>query len=237
MGDSTNNNPAERTGLQTADVKATDASSLNAAAELYSLEKIYEGLANPKDWNRPSIYFTDAEKVTFEKICLEELKRQNNLQLVGLDNLGANAPTFVQLLFAFIQIVGGKGGALGDLGDIGDRFSTANTGAKNLTLKNNINDMTTRVYDRMRAAGGNLANAADLVTGWSQGEEWARDMGKNSLIAQLNNNAKIPEGTANDLTKNKILLAATDVATPTGNGLPDSTRPRTNGTQSLTLTA
>jgi hypothetical protein len=228
------NNGTESSGLATADVKASDATvALNAGAEIYRLGKIYEGLATH------GYFLTDAEKSTFEKIVREEYERQNKLQLVGLDNPGANIPALFQILLAFIQnIFSGKGGAFGDLGNIGNSFSNASTGAKNITLQNNINDMTTRVYDRMVAAGGNLKEAADLVTGWSQGENYARDMGKNqngeSLLLTAQLNTIVPEGTPQSLAENKTRLGGTQVTAASGNGLPDSTR---NGSQPLTPSA
>ena len=162
---------------------------------------------------------TEAEKARLEKICREEIKKQNNGNLLGF-NLGGSFVNLWTLLFAFIQKF--FGGDASGAGNIGAQLSGAADGADNKAKMYVINTINMKVYNRLEREGGTLAEVKDLVTGLNIGGP-ARDM-DHSLMRQLMTAQGIPFGTTSSLTlPPKAPAAVAEVSEPTtGHGLPPS---------------
>lgn len=199
----------------------TTESASNSAAliEQISFQRIYDGLS------QHGITLNQAEQTRLEEIVREEVRKQNGGQLAGM-NLGGTGVNLIQILFSFIQQLfgGGNGAPEFSLAGITDSLSNAATGATNNGRQYVFDTISANIHDRLRAAQGNLAQAADLVTGLTTGPGNARDIGNGASIgAQLAAAADVPAGTTSRLNP------PTDVADASGgNGLPPNvTRPLT----------
>lgn len=185
--------------------------------EQVSFQKIFTGLA------QHGITLSAAEQARLEEIAREEVRKQNGGELAGM-NIGGTGVNLIQILFSFIQQLFGGGGTEFSLASLTGTLSGAATGATNSGKQYVFNTISANIHDRLRAEGGNLAQAADLVTGLTTGPGNARDIGNGAAIGdQLAAAANVPAGTTSTLTP------PTEVADASaGNGLPPTvTRPLT----------
>lgn len=209
-----------------ASVASTSTSEVaNNPAELIeqvSFQRIYDGLS------QHGVNLNSAEQARLEEIIREEVRKQNGGALAGM-NLGGTGVNLIQILFSFIQQLfgGGNGAPEFSLAGITDSLSNAASGATNNGRQYVFDTISANIHDRLRAESGNLAEAADLVTGLTTGPGNARDIGNGASIgAQLAAAANVPAGTSSSLNP------PTDVADASGgNGLPPTmTRPLTQRT-------
>lgn len=204
----------------TSSASTTTAAATGGLVEQVSFQRIFTGL------EQQGITLSIAEQTRLEEIARDEIRKQNGGQLAGF-NLGGTGVNLIEILFSFIQqLFGGANGTPEfTLTGLGDHLSNAATGATNTGKQYVINTITANIYERMRAEGGNLAQAADLVTGLTTGPVNARDM-DGSLMRQLASVQNIPDGTTSSLTPSPPTQVADASA---GNGLPPSvsTRPLT----------
>lgn len=187
--------------------------------EKVSFQRIYDGLS------QHGVNLNSAEQARLEEIIREEVRKQNGGALAGM-NLGGTGVNLIQILFSFIQQLfgGGNGTPEFSLAGITDSLSNAASGATNNGRQYVFDTISANIHDRLRAESGNLAEAADLVTGLTTGPGNARDIGNGASIgAQLAAAADVPAGTTSRLNP------PTDVADASGgNGLPPNvTRPLT----------
>lgn len=192
---------------------ATNASSAASTSagliEQVSFQRIYQGLS------QHGITLSAAEQARLEEIAREEVRKQNGAELAGM-NIGGTGVNLLQILFSFIQQLFGSGGTEFSLTGLADTLSGAATGATNSGRQYVFNTISANIHDRLRAEGGNLAQAADLVTGLTTGPGNARDIGNGASIGdQLAAAANVPANTSSRLTP------PTEVADASGgNGLP-----------------
>lgn len=156
-------------------------------AERVSFETVYRGLA------RKGIKFTEDDKRQFEEITLSELKRHDGGSVITTD-LGVMITNLAYLLLAFAQnIFGGSSGGdfLTHLSNTMDR--TSEQGKLRM-----LEQASANIYDRMKLSGGNLAIAAELVTGMMQERSAAINMNE-SVFSQIRATIALPEGTVTSL--------------------------------------
>ena len=190
--------------------------------EKVSFQRIYDGLS------QHGVNLNSAEQARLEEIIREEVRKQNGGALAGT-NLGGTGVNLIQILFSFIQQLfgGGNGTPEFSLAGITDSLSNAASGATNNGRQYVFDTISANIHDRLRAESGNLAEAADLVTGLTTGPGNARDIGNGASIgAQLAAAANVPAGTVSSLNP------PTNVADASGgSGLPPTmTRPLTQRT-------
>ena len=147
------------------------------------------------------ITFTQEEEKKFEEICNEQLGKYNG-ELVG-NNLGASGQSLVYMLFAFIQNLF-NGGGLNDLSNIGNAISGAGTETSEQTKLWQLNQATIGIYNSLAGSGGNLARAAELVTGQkpvsAQDQSLPVDM-NGSIFNQLVGDIRLPANTPTSLNE------------------------------------
>jgi hypothetical protein len=162
---------------------------------------------------------SEAEQARLEEICREEIKKQNNGNLLGL-NIGGSIVNLVSLLFACIQkLFGGETSLPSSIEGFGAQLSGAADGADNKAKMYVINTINMKIYNRLEREGGTLAQVKDLVAGLNIGGP-ARDMDP-SLMRQIMTAQNIPWGTTSSLTlKPKAPTTLADASQDTGHGLP-----------------
>ena len=163
-------------------------------AEKVNFNTIYYGL------EQKGIKLSSEERATFEKICKEQLEQYNG-QLLG-SNVGASGVNLVYMLFAFIQNLFGNG--MGNLSQFGEQLSGAASTTSEQAKLNQLNQATMAIHQKMTSAGGNLAAAAELVTGQQNmagGQNTAPTFLKDSIYAQLRGDISLPLGTPTSLNR------------------------------------
>ncbi|MDX2095164.1 MAG: hypothetical protein SFW64_04415 [Alphaproteobacteria bacterium] len=178
--------------------------------EQIDFNTIYDGL------EKRDIKLSLAERMFFEKTTRDKIKKQNNGELLGT-NHGGDLTNILQVLFSFIQkLLGGETGPTLTASGIGDRFTNAADGATNQGKQYVVNVISANISLRLQHEGGNLARAADLMTGFTT-DGYARYM-PGSISEQLATLQGIPAGTTSTL--NRVADASA------GHGLPNSTHQR-----------
>lgn len=214
--------PTPATTTTTETTTATAAATGNLVEQV-SFQRIFSGLAEN------GTPLSSAEQARLEEIARDEIRKQNGGQLLGL-NLGGAGVNLIEILFSFIQKLFGGGDTPTTLAGWGDQLSGALSGSTNTGKQYVINTINANIYERMKAEGGNLAQAADLVTGFNVGRDaqgnplYARAM-SGSLPEQFASAQNIPPGTTSSLNRPTPTEVADNSA---GSGLPASaTRPLT----------
>ena len=212
--------PATTTTSETTAKAATAAGNL---VEQVSFQRIFSGLAEK------GVPLSIAEQARLEEITRDEIRKQNGGQLIGL-NIGGAGVNIIEILFSFIQKLFGGGDTPTTLAGWGDQLSGALSGSTNTGKQYVINTINANIYERMKAEGGNLAQAADLVTGFNVGRDaqgnplYARDM-DSSLMRQLTAAQNLNDGNTSSLNRPTPTAVADNSS---GSGLPASaTRPLT----------
>lgn len=145
--------------------------------ERIAFNTIYAGLETR------GIKLSLAERVFFEETTRDETKKQNNGQLLGT-NLGGDFTSILKVLFSFLQnIFAGTPLTPLNIAGMGDHLANAADGALNQGKQYNVNFISARISERLRDKGGNLAKAADLMTGFTT-DGYARYM-PGSISEQL----------------------------------------------------
>jgi hypothetical protein len=150
-----------------------------------SFATVFQGL------EKRGITLSDEEKKKFEEITLAQLRKYDGGVPVGND-FGTSAVNLVYMLFAFIQNLF-AGGNVTDMQSLlthaGDTVTRTGEQGK---LKM-LNDATIGIYERLKSQGGNLAAAAELVSGQAVGHR-PPDMAE-SIFRQIQSTIDLPEGT------------------------------------------
>jgi hypothetical protein len=189
------------------------AAATGSLVEQVSFQRIFDGLA------QKGITLSSAEQARFEEIARDEIRKQNGGQLIGM-NIGGAAVNLIEILFSFIQRLFGSSSGTPELSIAGltGHLTNAASGATNTGKQYVINTITANIYERMRAEGGNLAQAAPYVTGLTTGPGYAPDM-TDSLMRQLTAAQNIPDGTSSSLNPTLPVQVA-DASGGAGSGLP-----------------
>lgn len=207
-------------GETTTQSASTTQASSSALMEQVSFRTVYNGLA------QNNINFTASEQAEFEEMVRDEVRKQNNGQLIGF-NIGGAGVNIIEILFSFIQNIQklfSGGDTPTTLAAWGDQARDVFNGATNAGKLQVINTINTNLFDRMKAKGGNLAEAADLVTGFNVGRDaqgnpvYARAMQGASLMDQMMAAREIPAETTTSRTPTPVQVA--DASDGAGPGLP-----------------
>ena len=144
------------------------------------------------------IVLTDAEKQRCEAICGDRLRNHDGGQVIG-NSFGATIQGLVYTLFAFLRNIFG-GGGLGDLGSMASNLSStmATTGEQGKLRQLQLAEAET--YDRLKKEGGNLAAAAEYITGVKPcNDNSPGQILQASIAAQVGHSIKLPFDTNTDL--------------------------------------
>lgn len=175
-----------------------------------SFATVFQGL------EKRGITLSDDEKKKFEEITLAQLRKHDGGVPIGND-FGTSAVNLVYVLLAFFKNLL-TGGNITDAQSLIDHAGNTVTRTGEQGKLKMLNDATIGIYEGLKAQGGNLAAAAELVSGQAVGHR-PTDMSE-SIYRQIRNTISLPEGTSVNINE----------ATKAPTGLPHTPkRPLTRG--------
>ena len=156
-----------------------------------SFATVFQGL------EKRGITLSDEEKKKFEEITLAQLRKHDGGVPVGND-FGTSAVNLVYVLFAFFKNLLTGGNITDTESLIAHAGNSATRSGEQGKLKM-LNDATIGIYEGLKAQGGNLAAAAELVSGQAVGHR-PPDMAE-SVYRQIQGTINLPEGTSVNLSE------------------------------------
>ena len=174
------------------------------------------------DLQKQGITLTPEEQKKCEDICGERLRNHDGGQVIG-NSFGATIQSLVYTLFAFIQNIFGSYSGVSNLPSTTGAAMTA-TGEQSKLWQLQLAESET--YLRLKDAGGNLAAAAEYITGMKpSADHSAGKLIDASILNQVGKHINLPVDTDTSLN-DKIGLGSD----PT----PSSGLPPKLSTQALT---
>jgi hypothetical protein len=156
-----------------------------------SFATVFQGL------EKRGITLSDEEKEKFKEITLAQLRKHDGGVPVGND-FGTSAVNLVYVLFAFFKNLL-TGGNITDTESLIAHAGNIATHTGELGKLKMLEDATIGIYRRLKAQGGNLAAAAELVSGKAVGHR-PPDMAE-SVYRQIQDTINLPEGTSVNLSE------------------------------------
>ena len=184
------------------------ASPFQSFADMVDYSKLYA------DLEKRGIILTDEEKKLCEKICGDRLRNHDGGQVIG-NSFGGTIQGLVYTLFAVLKnLFGGisGGGSLGDImSNLGSTLSSSNEQSKLYQLQL----AESETYIRLKQAGGNLAAAAEYITGMkpSSDKSASKDM-PFSILNQVGRYINLPVDSNTSLNLQPQAVAS--ASAPTG---------------------
>ena len=156
------------------------------------------------------ITLTDDEKQRCEAICGDRLRNHDGGQVIG-NSIGGTIQGLVYTLFAFLKnMFSGNFGGLGDMASgIGNTISTSGEQGKLFQLQL----AESETYERLKKEGGNLASAAEYITGMKPySDNSASNTLQASVLNQVGRSINLPVTTNTSLNATSVA----DATPPTG---------------------
>lgn len=185
-------------------------------AERINFNTLYSTLASR------GVSLSDEEKAALESITRDELKTHDGGSITG--NLFTIPEKLWDMFCVFIQNV-----TSGKTNGIWNSITTSFANAGEHTKLMELEKATQQIYIRLNQRGGNLAAAAELITGQTTLKSRAEHVEGNvynQILATLDK-SQLPTDLSISLNQKPAVPLASADATPTS-GLPASVKPLTN---------